>query len=200
MKVCAACCNELPQEKFSKKQWKLKQHQRRCADCVAADKEVQPRRQEVQLKLQPSNKDIVSGDEAPSCYICLEDGPDETGGEVRRDCSCRGGSGYVHLSCIANYAEQKYNISKKVGNKPWTNCPNCNQRYLNEFAIDLARECVACMKRKFKHIPLQNIDIIEAQCAILENINVLVLPNPYKNIFHSEIKSNEAKQIAPLQG
>jgi len=40
MKICAACFKELPKEKFSKKQWKLHQHERRCIECIDAGKEI----------------------------------------------------------------------------------------------------------------------------------------------------------------
>ena len=40
MKICAACSQELPREKFSKKQWQLKQ-QRRCKECITDNREVQ---------------------------------------------------------------------------------------------------------------------------------------------------------------
>ena len=40
MKICAACSQSLPKEKFSKKQWQLKQSQRRCKDCIADNREV----------------------------------------------------------------------------------------------------------------------------------------------------------------
>ena len=40
MKECAACNTELSQDKFSKKQWKLKQHERRCKDCIDNNNEV----------------------------------------------------------------------------------------------------------------------------------------------------------------
>ena len=39
MKLCSACLDELPKEKFSKKQWQLKQ-QRRCKECIDANREV----------------------------------------------------------------------------------------------------------------------------------------------------------------
>ena len=44
MKLCAACHQDLPKDKFSKKQWKLgAQSQRRCTSCVADNREaVQP--------------------------------------------------------------------------------------------------------------------------------------------------------------
>ena len=44
------------------------------------------------------------------CWICLEDGPDDNGEPLVRDCSCRGetSAGY-HLSCIIDYAKVKTN-------------------------------------------------------------------------------------------
>ena len=42
MKICAACGQDLPKARFSKKQWQLKQHQRRCKDCIATDRHVPP--------------------------------------------------------------------------------------------------------------------------------------------------------------
>jgi len=43
MKLCAACNQDLPKDKFSKKQWKLgAQSQRRCTSCVRDNREVQP--------------------------------------------------------------------------------------------------------------------------------------------------------------
>ena len=35
MKICAACCAELPRKCFSKKQWQLKKY-RRCKECIDA--------------------------------------------------------------------------------------------------------------------------------------------------------------------
>ena len=40
MKICAACSRELPRERFSNKQWQLKQHQRRCKECIDENREV----------------------------------------------------------------------------------------------------------------------------------------------------------------
>ena len=39
MKICAACSQELPRDKFSKKQWQLKQR-RRCKECIAGNREM----------------------------------------------------------------------------------------------------------------------------------------------------------------
>lgn len=76
MKICGACCRELSKEQFSKKQWQLKQYQRRCKECIAVGKELQ-------LEPPPPSKNNESteqeqaddGEEnAPSCWICLEKG------------------------------------------------------------------------------------------------------------------------------
>jgi len=41
MKLCAACHQDLPKDKYSKKQWKLgAQSQRRCTSCVRDNREV----------------------------------------------------------------------------------------------------------------------------------------------------------------
>ena len=40
MKLCAACSQALPKEKFSKKQWQLKQR-RRCKECILDNRELQ---------------------------------------------------------------------------------------------------------------------------------------------------------------
>ena len=95
MKVCGACCKELPKESFSNKQYKLKQHQRRCKECIDANAELQ-------LEAPPKKKEERSEDETnkPECWICLDDGPDENGGMPRRDCSCRGDAGFAHLMCL----------------------------------------------------------------------------------------------------
>lgn len=47
----------------------------------------------------------ANADNAPSCWICLEEGPDDTGAPLVLDCSCRGSAGFAHLSCLVKYAE-----------------------------------------------------------------------------------------------
>ena len=113
MKVCAACYEELPKESFSKKQWKLKQHERRCIGCIDSDrdvaaKEASPKENEEEII---SNKNVVACDDAacedeeeeegPTCWICLDGGESSDLGPLRRDCSCRGtDAGYAHLECL----------------------------------------------------------------------------------------------------
>jgi len=150
MKICAACCEELTKESFSKKQWQMKQHQRRCKECIDANRVVQ-------LKAPPKNDTAGGNQNSPplcaadnegvSCWICLEEGPDELEGPLVRDCSCRGESGFAHLSCIIQYAEQKSRSCVEESDNgikmnnfmgPWERCPNCKQKYTNKIALDLA--------------------------------------------------------------
>ena len=93
-------------------------------------------------------------DEADMCWLCHEDGPDESGQPLRRDCSCRGGSGWAHLSCIVGYAKQKteqWNIRDGMDKfpEPWHVCPGCKQDYQNELAVELANEFVSFVKEKY---------------------------------------------------
>ena len=142
-KLCSACKQDLPKEGYSKKQWQLKQNQRRCKDCIADNKESQP--EEPKPERRPSNDNIKSivpnvGIGGVSCWICLEEGPDENGQPLRRDCSCRGDSGYMHVSCVVRYAEQKscdaYLPSHTITHceiervfNPWRSCSNCNHNH-----------------------------------------------------------------------
>ena len=76
------------------------------------------------------------------CWICLEEVEDEHGKPIVRDCSCRGSSGFAHLSCIVKYAESK---SEQMGHsfhkdcqELWVTCPGCKQNYGHALAIDMA--------------------------------------------------------------
>ena len=85
----------------------------------------------------PSMNTVVTPlqDEAPCCWLCLEEGPDESGESLVRDCSCRGSSGFVHLACLQKYAEHKGRQAKRSynryedTNKAFKRCPNCHQDY-----------------------------------------------------------------------
>ena len=191
MKECAACNIELSQDKFSKKQWKLKQHERRCKECIDNNNEVQLKKQRTPTSLVKSNTAVNDGGDAPSCYICLDDEPDESGGIVMRDCSCRGPSaGFVHLSCLARYAEEKYKSNPKGfvdRSLVWKHCPTCKHEYQNDFAVDLAKLFVACTERTFKSQPL-HINIIRAQITVLENLMV--------KTDKDDVQTEEAKHLA----
>jgi len=65
------------------------------------------------------------------CYICWEtDATDEINNPIRRDCGCKGSSGWVHLQCLLESAETKARESMLDPLvRPWTKCPFCVQPY-----------------------------------------------------------------------
>ena len=67
-----------------------------------------------------------------TCYICLEDGSEEG---LVRGCSCRGGSGFAHVSCLAEQAKtlvakgEEIHLPVKEGWARWVTCGMCKQNY-----------------------------------------------------------------------
>ena len=69
------------------------------------------------------------------CYICLEGGSEEG---LVRGCACRGGSGFAHVSCLAEQAKITYaeaeenNLGEDAINARWGRwyaCRLCEQHY-----------------------------------------------------------------------
>ncbi len=104
----------------------------------------------------PSMKTVSPLEEIPCCWLCLEEGPDDEGAPLVRDCSCRGLSGFAHLSCIINYAENKgrqaqcshdhYGDTKKA----FEQCHNCKQNYQNNLRRDLMKARLAFAEKECK--------------------------------------------------
>lgn len=102
-----------------------------------------------------------------SCWWCLEEGPDDDGQPLVRDCSCRGSSGCAHFSCLVEYAEKKslefcdnveergYSIGPGL-TMPWKFCRNCNQRYQGALSVNLMDSMMAFMIRSYPIGPHQN--------------------------------------------
>jgi hypothetical protein len=90
---------------------------------------------------------LASGDDDGAvCYLCLDGGADEADQPLRRDCACRGtDAGFVHLSCLTNYAETKSKQSLDMNQfrDVWANCPSCHQEYQNKLSIDIATNFVS---------------------------------------------------------
>ena len=92
--------------------------------------------------------------ETASCWICLEEGLDESGQPLRRDCSCRGKhAGFAHLSCLIKYAESKckqlWTFKASTFVEPWGVCQNCKQPFQNELAMDLSVACVSFAEKAY---------------------------------------------------
>lgn len=131
--------------------------------------------------------------DAPCCWICLEvdDGLNPDDPPLVRDCSCRGTSGFCHVSCVIEYAKQKslmiWNSSTSPNEnefiKPWRICPNCNQKYQNEFALDLANAFLTFVGVKFRTNCWFWVEALFLKLEALSKIN-------------SQLRRNEAKEVA----
>ncbi|KAL3798449.1 hypothetical protein ACHAW5_007401 [Stephanodiscus triporus] len=121
--------------------------------------------------------------EGASCYFCLDEGPDEEGEPLVRDCSCRGDSaGFAHLSCIVHYAEHKSTLE---ANSPafttsWEDCPNCKQPYQNKLSLDLASAFVSFAEVTYGCPENSKWDKINVMHSLRSKIIIL------NNIMHSK--------------
>lgn len=115
------------------------------------------------------SKGNMSGDASPSCWICLEEGPDQLGKPIVRDCSCRGDAGFAHLSCLKEYAKRasiELNTDRLIDSEElrnsaasevkkftvaWQKCPFCHQRYEHELAIELVNSLLLFIEEKNPH-------------------------------------------------
>ena len=101
--------------------------------------------------MSDSISDIRKSESDPSCWICFEEGSDQLGKPLVRDCSCRGDAGYAHLACIKEFAQRtsielnsdrlltddETNVVKRF-TVAWERCSICHQRYQHELALELA--------------------------------------------------------------
>jgi hypothetical protein len=93
-----------------------------------------------------------NGDGESVCYLCLGGDLDDDGQPLRRDCACRGtDAGFVHLSCLANYAATKSKQARGMIEfvNPWADCPSCHQKYQNKLRIDIATKFVSFVRRQY---------------------------------------------------
>ena len=102
MKICAACSQTLPKEKFSKKQWQLKQC-RRCKDCIADNREVNLETSNNDSPQGASDEDLFKQPPRGECPICMLPLPLETEGTAYNSC-CRKSlcCGCMHADVIEN--------------------------------------------------------------------------------------------------
>jgi hypothetical protein len=116
---------------------------------------------------------------SPSCYICLDEGPDEAGKPLVRDCSCRGDSaGFAHLSCIIEYAEQK---SKQASDSdlagfstPWYDCNNCHQQFQNQVALDLSSAFISFAEEAYGFSGNGMWDKVKVMSGLRHKMKILI--------------------------
>jgi hypothetical protein len=116
---------------------------------------------------------LASDDGEAVCYLCLDGGVDEADQPLRRDCACRGSdAGFVHLSCLAEYAatKSKQATSMIEFRKPWRVCPSCNQFYQNEFAIDIASKFVSFVRRQYPDSTQKQVESLHTKLFALSSM------------------------------
>ena len=117
--------------------------------------------------------------EGAACWLCLEEGPDESGAPLVRDCSCRGHSGYAHLPCIVKYAESRSrdfaerrtrggayddNIFKE---KFFLKCPNCKQEFQGDIYNDMTKAQLSFIEREFKEETNWHVEAMVMRMTVL---------------------------------
>ena len=114
-----------------------------------------------------------------SCYICLDEGPDEAGNPLVRDCSCRGDTaGFAHLSCIVEYAEQNFQQaadSDLTGfSTPWVKCNNCKQPFQNQLVLDLSSAFISFVEEAYDFSGNGMCDKVKVMDALRHKIERLI--------------------------
>jgi hypothetical protein len=110
------------------------------------------------------------GDGVAVCYLCLDEEVEDAGQPIRRDCACRGAdAGFVHLSCLTNYAATKSMQASGMNEfiKPWCICPSCHQEYQNELAIDIATKFVSFVRRQYPSDTQKQVESIHLKLRSL---------------------------------
>jgi hypothetical protein len=108
----------------------------------------------------------------------MDEGADEAGKPLVRDCSCRGDTaGFAHLSCIIEYAEQK---SKQAADSdmagfsmPWEECNNCHQLFVNQVGLDLSSAFVSFAEEAYGYPGNGMWDKLKVMTALGSKITIL---------------------------
>mmetsp|Transcript_50594 Transcript_50594/g.107778 ORF Transcript_50594/g.107778 Transcript_50594/m.107778 type:complete len:404 (+) Transcript_50594:122-1333(+) len=130
-----------------------------------------------------TNKEKMAIPEGAACYICLDDGLDEEGKPLVRDCACRGdSSGFVHMSCLVEYAREKSKLHSQHSwdnacfehfEKHWCACPICDQEYQNQLSQDLGRAILSFAEETYAVDPSKsNRENVISQLRIMDAVSV----------------------------
>jgi len=132
------------------------------------------------LHIEYSNNELMvqaSDNGEAVCYLCLDGGVDDADQPLRRDCACRGtDAGFVHLSCLAGYAEIKSNQARDMNQfvNPWLDCPGCHQYYQNELRLDIASKFVLFVRRQYPSDTQKQVESLFMKLrALIDTINRL---------------------------
>jgi hypothetical protein len=159
-------------------------------------------------KVDESSTLAPDGDDVEAvCYLCLDGGLDDADQPLRRDCACRGtDAGYVHLSCLTDFAETKsmqaHGMQEFI--KPWEVCPSCHQKYQNDLAIDIATKFVSFVRKQYPDDTRMQVEALYLkQCAfdsILERLKPVQKreAGEIANVLLSLIDRMKAEVSSPL--
>jgi hypothetical protein len=106
-------------------------------------------------------------DDAPCCWICFDEGPDDDGAPRIRNCSCRGTSGFVHLSCAVKYAENKSREAYKRSEYSagfFKECRHCEKDYQGEVQYDMAKAQLEFLLKGSSNITTSCIRLKHSDC------------------------------------
>jgi hypothetical protein len=93
--------------------------------------------------------------------------------QLRRDCACRGtDAGFVHLACLAGFAETKSRQASDTDEfiKPWVDCPSCHQEYQNELRIDIASKFVSFVRRQYADDTQKQVEALNVKLYALDSM------------------------------
>jgi len=112
----------------------------------------------------------LSGEDKVVCYSFQKCGPDVSGHLPRRACACRGpDAGYVHLFCLDNYASDKSRREQCLDEfkRTWEYCPVCKQKHQGEFAVAIAIEFSAFVRREYPRDASLQVICLSTQLSAL---------------------------------
>ena len=122
------------------------------------------------LRPQMSNFDA-------ECRICQEGGSDMS--PLVSPCACRGGSKYVHLECLQQWAgtkddeEQERQVAWKRGTA-YVECITCKQEFFGETAVALGREALLRTTARHQRATAESADSFErTQLDMAESLSNL---------------------------
>eukprot|EP00984_Skeletonema_dohrnii_P009293 scaffold3543_cov90-Skeletonema_dohrnii-CCMP3373.AAC.6 len=116
-------------------------------------------------------------EDAPCCWLCLEEGPDASGQPLVRDCSCRGTSGFAHLSCmITNARHHGRQAVEDEGpyfelSTCFESCPNCKQLYQDNLHYEMLKALIAFVDEEFEDMEHRHLQVCSRRDTI-RNVDV----------------------------
>lgn len=98
-----------------------------------------------------------------SCWICLDEGADDHGESLVRNCACRGDAGWAHVACLSAYAKVQSDgmstddwndcVDDSGKDTAWSQCQNCKQEHLGDLRMTLANNWLDAVSKLDNNCP-----------------------------------------------